>query len=217
MVGVKDLWKNYKEAVWETFPGFEEQPMWAEWTGKDGTKLTARTRTHDSFIKSREVDIWDEKSNIYNNVLYPKTGANGWAGNLPCFGMDLMGFFQKKVIIVFDFQHPVEHYLMSVPGLPVSKEDYRFFEKGNHFSENIQVIKCTMDEVDDHLPTFKKYLAEYKKLIDWETPDGEDLEAYRRFDEYMTELDPVAGYLKSKFGEEKAEKLVKDFLFCYNK
>ena len=33
----------------------------------------------------------------------------------------------------------------------------------------------------------------------------------------MTELDPVAGYLKSKFGEEKAEKLVKDFLFCYNK
>ena len=37
MVGVKDLWKNYKEAVWETFPGFEEQPMWAEWTGKDGT------------------------------------------------------------------------------------------------------------------------------------------------------------------------------------
>ena len=129
--------------------------------------------------------------------------------------MDLMGFNENRVIIVFDFQHPVEHYLMSVPGLPVSKEDYRFFEKGNHFSENIYVAKCTMDEVDDHLPMFKTYLKEYKKLIEWETPDGEDLTAYKRFDEYMTELDPVAGYLKGKFGPEKAEKLVHDFLFCY--
>ena len=51
--------------------------------------------------------------------------------------------------------------------------------------------------------------------MDWETPDGEDLGVYQRFDEYMTELDPVAGYLKSKFGEEKAKSLVDDFLFCY--
>ena len=137
-----DLWKNYKEALWETFPDFEKQPVWADWTGKGGTRLTATVYIHDYFIKSREVDIWDDKSCIYNNILYPKTGANGWAGNLPCFGMDLMGFNENKVIIVFDFQHPVEHYLMSVPGLPKAEKDYRFFEMGNHFSENIFVRYC---------------------------------------------------------------------------
>ena len=214
-----DLWKNYKETLWEVFPDFEKvSPKWCEWEGKDGTRLDAQVYTHDYFIKSRAVDIWDEKSHIYNNVLYPKCGANGWAGNLPCFGMDLMGFFEKKVIIVFDFQHPVEHYLMSVPGLPVATEEYRFFEAGNHFSKNIYVAKCTMSEVDDHLPMFRKYLEEYKKMVEWETPDGTNAsETYRRFDEYMTELDPVAGYLKSKFGEERAEELVRGFLFCYNK
>ena len=32
---------------------------------------------------------------------------------------------------------------------------------------------------------------------------------------YMTRLDPVSGYLKGKFGKEKAESLVNDFLFEY--
>jgi hypothetical protein len=31
----------------------------------------------------------------------------------------------------------------------------------------------------------------------------------------MTKLDPVSGYLENKFGKDKAESLVKDFLFCY--
>jgi hypothetical protein len=31
----------------------------------------------------------------------------------------------------------------------------------------------------------------------------------------MKRLDPVSGYLSSKFGKEKAESLVNDFLFCY--
>jgi hypothetical protein len=31
----------------------------------------------------------------------------------------------------------------------------------------------------------------------------------------MRDLDPVAGYLKSNFGEEKAESFVNDFLFTY--
>jgi hypothetical protein len=31
----------------------------------------------------------------------------------------------------------------------------------------------------------------------------------------MTRLDPVGGYLAVKFGKEKAEKLVNDFLFEY--
>ena len=70
-------------------------------------------------------------------MIYPKTGHN-----LPCFGMDLMGFFEKKVIIVFDFQHPVEKFLFSHPDLPKATGTYRFFEPGNHFSENIYVEYC---------------------------------------------------------------------------
>ena len=207
------MWDKYKEALWKTLPDLEYQHTWADWEEK-GTNLTAKIYTNDYILKSREVDIWDKKSSIYNNILYPKTGANGWAGNLPCFGMDLMGFNEKRVIIVFDFQHPVEHYLMSVPDLPVYEGDYRFFEKGNHFSENIYIANCTMDEVDDHLDMFSKYLDEYKKLLEWETPDGEDTTVYKDFDTYMTELDPVAGYLKGKFGKDKSESLVNDFLFC---
>ena len=56
--------------------------------------LQAKTYSHPNLIKSREVEIWNDKCCIYNNILYPKTGSN-----LPCFGMDLMGFNEKKVII----------------------------------------------------------------------------------------------------------------------
>ena len=74
-----------------------------------------------------------------------------------------MGFNEKKVIIVFDFQHPVENYLYSVEGLPKAEKDYRFFEKGNHFSENILLLECTMEEVNAfEMFTFKEYLTKYK-------------------------------------------------------
>ena len=46
-------------------------------------------------------------------------------------------------------------------------------------------------------------------------PRGEDTTVYKDFDEYMTRLDPVRGYLKAKFGEEKSDVFVKDFLFSY--
>ena len=154
-----NLWKNYTDALWETFPDFQRQPIWADWTGKRGTRLTAQVYTHEHFIKSREVDIWDEKSSIYNNILYPKTGSN-----LPCFGMDLMGFSENKVIIVFDFQHPVENYVYEVESLPYAEKDYRFFEMGNHFSKNIYVRYCSADKVDDYLPMFKTYLLWYKHI-----------------------------------------------------
>ena len=101
---------------------------WGYWKSGD-TTLIADQYINPYIIKSREVEISSDKSCIYNNIIYPKTGSN-----LPCFGMDLMGFFDKKVIIVFDFQHPTENYLFSVDGLPKGKGDYRFFEPGNHFS-----------------------------------------------------------------------------------
>ena len=205
-----NIWSNYKKVLHETFPLHNASgSIWAQWEGK-GTSLLARTYTNQYFIKAREVEIWDDRSCIYNNIIYPKTGSN-----LPCFGMDLMGFFEKKVIIVFDFQHPTENYLFSVDGLPKGKGDYRFFEPGNHFSENIYIQYCTMSEVDDYLGMFTEYLLKYKEMVDEAKPTGMDTSVYKDFDTYMTKLDPVKGYLFGKFGAEKSESLVNDFLFSY--
>tara|TARA_R100000664_G_C2740227_1_gene128841 strand:+ start:155 stop:775 length:621 start_codon:yes stop_codon:yes gene_type:complete len=203
------IWKNYIDALEETFPDLKVGEQWAEWKGKDA-HLIANLRYGKNFIKAREAHITDPRSDIYNTILYPKTGAD-----LPCFGMDLMKFSDKKVIIVFDFQHPREKYLFSVNGLPKDDGKYRFFEMGNHFSENIFVRYCKPDEVDEHLPMFKQYLTEYKKMVELSDPQGEDTSVYADFDKYMTELDPVRGYLKGKFGEKKSESFVNDFLFTY--
>jgi len=209
-MGVSDLWYEYKKLIFNTFPDLENIGDWANWK-ENGTSLSAKLYNSKHIIKSREVEIWDEKSCIYNNIIYPKTGEN-----LPCFGMDLMGFFDKKVIIVFDFQHPVENYLFSHPNLPKAEGTFRFFEPGNHFSENVFVRKCTMSEVNDYLDDFAAYLQAYKEMLESKKPNGFDTdETYRDFDTYMKKLDPVSGYLSSKFGKEKAEQLVNDFLFCY--
>ena len=95
----------------------------------------------------------------------------------------------------------------------VCTEDYRFFEKGNHFSDNIFVRYCKPDEVDEHLDMFKLYLTKYKEMVELAKPDGNDTSVYKDFDSYMTRLDPVGGYLAGKFGKERAESLVNDFLF----
>ena len=185
---------------------------------KDETSLRGNVGQDDEYdvgrnpniIKAREVDIWSDKSCIYNNIIYPKTGAD-----LPCFGMDLMGFNENRVIIVFDFQHPREKYSFSVDGLPKHEGDYRFFEPGNHFSENIYIAKCKSNEVDDHLEMFTTYLTKYRDMIELKKPIGIDTNQYKDFDSYMTKLDPVAGYLSGKFGKESADSLVNDFLFTY--
>ena len=52
-------------------------------------------------------------------------------------------------------------------------------------------------------------------MLELEKPTGKDTSKYEDFDAYMTKLDPVSGYLKGKFGEDKAESLVNDFLFEY--
>tara|TARA_B100000287_G_scaffold369737_1_gene366793 strand:+ start:257 stop:874 length:618 start_codon:yes stop_codon:yes gene_type:complete len=203
-----NLWKEYKAALHDIFP-MHKHLRWGYWKAKD-TTLVAELYNHPNILKSREVEIYSDKSCIYNNIIYPKTGSN-----LPCFGMDLMGFFDKKVIIVFDFQHPKEKFLLSIPDLPKYEGDYRFFEPGNHFSENIYIAYCTMDEVNEHLDMFKRYLTKYVDMIELEKPTGIDLSVYKDFDAYMTKLDPVAGYLSGKFGKDKAQRLVNEFLFTY--
>ena len=203
------IWQNYISAYRSMLP-MKIEGLWAGWEGK-GTYLNAITHSHPHFLKSRQVDITDGKNvDIFNCIAYPKTGSN-----LPCFGLDLMKFSPKKIIIVFDFQHPTENYLFSVDVLPKHEGDYRFFEPGNHFSENIYIRYCTPQDVDDHLDMFKKYLQCYVDMIELEKPTGTDTSVYKDFDAYMTKLDPVGGYLAGKFGKDKAESLVNDFLFSY--
>ena len=210
MINTVDLWVNYKKVLDDVFPEFKFDSRWCEWKGKNDLTLTADIFTAPHFIKSRRVDIQNDKSSIYNNVIYPKTGHN-----LPCFGMDLMGFFQKKVIIVFDFQHPVEGHVFSVDGLPKAEKEYRFFEMGNHFSENIFVRYCTFNEVDYYLPEFRLYLETYRKMIDKAKPTGEDISFYQDFDTYMKKLDPILGYMSSNFGEDNANLMMDEFFFPY--
>jgi len=208
---MSDLWAGYRSAVFDMFPDLVFESNHATWENKKGTKLTADLYSGQYFIKSRHVDIWDgKKLNIHNNIIYPKTGAN-----VPCFGMDLMGFSEKKVIIVFDFQHPVENFLLKVPPLPKAEGTYRFFEPGNHFSENIFVRYCDAASVDVYLPTFRYYLSLYKEMIEEAKPTGTDTSLYRDFDSYMIRLDPISGYLGAAFGKEESDKLIKEFFFSY--
>ena len=210
MINTVDLWVNYKKVLDDVFPEFKFDSRWCEWKGKNDLTLTADIFTAPHFIKSRRVDIQNDKSSIYNNVIYPKTGHN-----LPCYGKDLMGFFQKKVIIVFDFQHPVERHVFSVDGLPEAEKEYRFFEMGNHFSKNIFVRYCTFDEVDYYLPEFRLYLETYRKMIDKAKPTGKDISFYQDFDTYMKKLDPILGYMSSNFGEDNANLMMDEFFFPY--
>ena len=67
-------WGNYKEVLHNTLDLQFAHP-WADWESK-GTVLSAKVFKHDYIIKSRVVEIWNEKSSIYNNIIYPKTGSN---------------------------------------------------------------------------------------------------------------------------------------------
>ena len=78
---MKTLWNEYKKLIFNTFPDLENIGDWADWE-ENNTSLTAKLYNSKYIIKSREVEIWDEKSCIYNNIIYPKTvkiyPALGW-------------------------------------------------------------------------------------------------------------------------------------------
>lgn len=167
--------------------------------------------------KARVTDISQGVSSIYNNIIYPKTGKN-----LPCLGMDLMAFFQNKVIITFDFQHPLEYYDFDHKIVRENMGEYagntkeiRFFDPGNHFSRYVFVRKCHMDQIEDYLPDFEKYVSTYAKLLENAKPTEENVTEFSDFDKYMLKLDPVSGYMSSNFGKEFGEKYTNEFLFEY--
>ena len=62
------LWDNYRKTLYSVFPDLEYGDTWARWEGK-GTSHIAKTYTNPNIIKAREVDIWSDKSSIYNNII----------------------------------------------------------------------------------------------------------------------------------------------------
>ena len=214
LIDYPNLWKNYENIVFSNLDLIEVENTRYE---KEDTIIQSKIYSGKNFIKSRETLIYSNGSSIYNNIIYPKSGKN-----LPCFGMDLMAFMEKKVIIVFDFQHPKEHYdfdheivRKTLSGYENNTKEIRFFEPGNHFSRYIFVRKCSVHEVDNYLDDFKKYVLSYKELVESENPTEENVEEYVDFDTYMHKLDPVGGFMRSKFGQEFAEDYVNNFLFSY--
>ena len=206
------MWKEFKTFI------VKELKLNAIEESNNGPRLLSTLYDGPNILKSRETIITDGQINIYNNIVYPKTGEN-----LPCFGMDLMCFSEKRVLAVWDFQHPASNYDFDHPiithligdMLGNTKRDIRFFESGNHFSRYIYVRKCTSDEVLDHLNNFKRYVSAYKELLDFARPDGTDTQVYKNFDQYMLDLDPVIGYMSNKFGKEWSNQYVNNFLFSY--
>lgn len=210
-----NMWKEYRDFLVDHLKLKEQES--SNSVSKDAV-LESKLYTGSHVLKSRETIIRCGETDIYNNIVYPKTGED-----LPCFGMDLMCFFEKKVILVFDFQHPTPHkdfnhpvilYLLS-DMIDNTDKDIRFFEAGNHFSRYIYVRKCTRDEIPDHLNNFKRYVRAYEELLAFARPTEYDTSYYAEFDKYMLELDPVAGYMASKFGKDFSEDYVNNFLFSY--
>lgn len=210
------FWIDYQKTL---FQNIDLHSTYEEKISHNEIDLVSKTYSGDYVLKSRETYIDNGKSFIYNNIIYPKTGSN-----LPCLGIDLMAFMEKKVIIVFDFQHPKEHYEYHHPIIDDNMSDYidntkdiRFFEAGNHFSRYVYVRKCQMSEISNYLTDFQTYVKVYADLLDHSKPTGSDESEYCIFDQYMLKLDPVSGFMESNFGKEFGERYVHDFLFPYAK
>jgi triacylglycerol esterase/lipase EstA (alpha/beta hydrolase family) len=77
------------------------------------------------------------------------------------------------------------------------------------------VRKCHMDQIEDYLPDFEKYVSTYAKLLENAKPTEENVTEFSDFDKYMLKLDPVSGYMSSNFGKEFGEKYTNEFLFEY--
>ena len=210
------FWGDYQRVLFEHL---NLNQTFYKYHKENDTSIHSKLYSTDTILKSRETYIDNGKSFIYNNIIYPRTGSN-----LPCLGIDLMAFMEKKVIIVFDFQHPKDHYEYHHPIVDDNMSEYlditkdiRFFEAGNHFSRYVYVKKCTMSEVNNYLTDFSKYVKVFADLLDHSKPTGSDESEYCVFDQYMLKLDPVSGFMESNFGKVFAERYVHDFLFPYAK
>ncbi len=77
--------------------------------------------------------------------------------------------------------------------------------------------KCTVHEVGNYLNDFRKYISTYRKMVEDAKPSETEETLYADFDTYMHKLDPVSGFMESRFGKEFAKNYVDNFLFPYAK
>jgi hypothetical protein len=210
------MWKEYTDYLYETLK-FEVVDV-GHALGKNDAILGSALYSGEHILKSRATIIEDGETSIYNNIVYPKTGQN-----LPCLGMDLMCFFEKKVIVVFDFQHPTPHFDWYNPFMTCHLGEMLIIHQ--RILDSLRLVITSQGtsmfvsvlpmRFPDHLEYFKKYVDVYKRLLDTTKPTGEDTTVYKEFDRYMLELDPVSGLMERKFGEEFAKDYVENFLFGY--
>ena len=52
-------------------------------------------------------------------------------------------------------------------------------------------------------------------MLNEHKPIGTDTTQYVDFDRYMIRLDPISGYLSSRFGKDQSQTLIKEFFFSY--
>ena len=72
---MNNLWKITETYYGKPFPDFKRTNPSGRLDRQKRTRLTAQVYTHDHFIKAREVDIWDDTTSVYNNILYLKLGV----------------------------------------------------------------------------------------------------------------------------------------------
>ena len=76
------MWKDYQHyliqqlRLGKNYRGIKE---------KNGVVLESNLYEGPGILKARETIITVGETDIYNNIVYPKTGSN-----LPCLGMDFM-------------------------------------------------------------------------------------------------------------------------------
>lgn len=63
---MNNVWKNYKRVLWEIFPNMNNICDWADWKGNN-LNLSAKLYNDEYILKSREVEIWNSKSDLSKN------------------------------------------------------------------------------------------------------------------------------------------------------
>lgn len=148
-------------------------------------------------------------------VIYPHKQYDA-----PIFGTEYMNIGNKTYFGAIDF-HPlknkndIESYLKEFPNKKITSSKY--YDLNKFFSNHLWVKKQKSNLINEYQILLKCYLHQYLKCIkNSNIGHKDDIELlHKKYNQHMGENDPVAGILKSYFGEEFSKKYIKEFLFPY--
>lgn len=151
-------------------------------------------------------------------VIYPNTFYES-----PIFGTEYMNIANKSYFGAIDF-HPlknnneycknyVEQYLEQFPNKKI--EHSKYYDLDKFFSNHLWVKKQKQDLINEYQILLKCYLYQYLKCVNNSNTFLDSSKCHYEYNKHMGENDPVAGILKSYFGEEFSKKYIKEFLFPY--